>query len=107
MSSFSNETAAGDDHRLTKLIDRLPSSLAATVRYLRKPSGRWLRIPAGVLLILGGLLFFLPIFGIWMLPLGLLLLADDLPVLRSWRSRILDWIERHRPEWLESPHERT
>ena len=107
MSSFSNETAAGDDHRLTKLIDRLPSSLAATVRYLRKPSGRWLRIPAGVLLILGGLLFFLPIFGIWMLPLGLLLLAEDLPVLRSWRTRILDWIERRRPEWLESHHDRT
>jgi hypothetical protein len=50
--------------------------------------------PAGLLLILGGLLF-LPILGIWMLPLGLLLLAEDLPVLRSCRSRILDLIERH------------
>jgi hypothetical protein len=106
MSSFSNETA-DDDHRLAKLIDRLPTSLAATVRYLRQPSGRWLRIPAGVLLILGGLLFFLPILGIWMLPLGLFLLAEDLPVLRSWRTRILDWIERRRPEWLESRHDRT
>jgi hypothetical protein len=53
--------------------------------------------PAGLLLILGGLLSFLPILGIWMLPLGLLLLAEDLPVLRSWRSRILDLIEHHRP----------
>ena len=53
--------------------------------------------PAGLLLILGGVLSFLPIRGIWMLPLGLLLLAEDLPVLRSWRSRILDLIERHRP----------
>jgi len=106
MSSFSNETA-DDDHRLAKLINRLPTSLAATVRFLRQPSGRWLRIPAGLLLILGGLLFFLPILGIWMLPLGLLLLAEDLPVLRSWRCRILDWIERHRPEWLESRHDRT
>jgi hypothetical protein len=42
-----------------------------------------------------------------MLPLGLLLLAEDLPVLRSWRFRILGWIERHRPEWLESRHDRT
>ena len=106
MSSFSNETA-DDDHRLAKLINRLPTSLAATVRFLRQPSGWWLRIPAGLLLILGGLLFFLPILGIWMLPLGLLLLAEDLPVLRSWRCRILDWIERHRPEWLESRHDRT
>jgi len=57
MSSFSNETA-DDDYRLAKLIDRLPTSLAATVRFLRQPSGRWLRIPAGLLLILGGLLVF-------------------------------------------------
>ena len=53
--------------------------------------------PAGLVLILGGVLSFLSIRGIWMLPLGLLLLAEDLPVLRSWRSRILDLIERHRP----------
>ena len=92
---------------MEKLIDGLPTSFAATVRFLRQPSGRWLRIPAGLLLILAGLLFFLPILGIWMLPLGLLLLAEDLPVLRSWRSRILDWIERHHPEWLESRHDRT
>jgi hypothetical protein len=66
------------------------------VRFVRQPSGRWSasrrlaadprRCPS-----------FLPIRGIWMLPLGLLLLAEDLPVLRSWRSRILDLIERHRP----------
>ena len=62
--------------------------------------------PSGLLLILGGVLSFLPIRGIWMLPLGLLLLAEDLPVLRSWRSRILDLIERHRPWWLESRHDR-
>jgi hypothetical protein len=99
--------SARDDHRLERLIDRLPASFAATVRFLRQPSGRWLRIPAGLLLILGGLFSFLPILGIWMLPVGLLLLAEDLPALRSWRSRILDWIGRHRPEWLESRHDRT
>jgi hypothetical protein len=35
-----------------------------------------------------------------MLPLGLMLLADDVAPLRSLRSRILDWIERRRPYWL-------
>jgi hypothetical protein len=106
MDSFSSESDR-DDHRLGKLIDRLPASIAGTVRFLRRPSGRWLRIPAGVLLILGGLLSFLPLLGIWMLPLGLLLLAEDFPVLRSWRSKVLDWIERRRPEWLEARHDRT
>jgi hypothetical protein len=72
------------------------------VRFLRRPACRWLRIPAGVLLILGGILSFLPILGVWMLPLGLVLLAEDLSVLRSWRSRILDWIERRHPQWLNS-----
>jgi hypothetical protein len=45
-------------------------------------------------------LFFLPVFALWMLPLGLMLLADDVPPLRSARSWILDWIERRRPHWL-------
>ena len=31
---------------------------------------------------LGSFLFVLPVFGLWMMPLGLLLLAIDLPVLR-------------------------
>jgi hypothetical protein len=118
VSSFSNgrsqETPtgqpAGDDWRLERLIDRLPPRLRAAQRFLRQPSGRWLRIPAGLLLILGGMLFFLPILGIWMLPFGLALLAEDLPVLRSWRSRILDWVECRHPEWLNStshPHTRA
>jgi hypothetical protein len=54
----------------------------------------------GVLLTFGGLLGFLPIMGFWMLPLSLALLADDVPPLRSLRSRILDWIERRHPDWL-------
>ena len=91
-----------DDWRLDALIERLPKRLRAAVRALRQPSGRWLRIPAGLLLIVGGILSLLPILGIWMLPLGLALLADDVPLLRSWRSRMLDWVERRRPHWLES-----
>ena len=35
-----------------------------------------------------------------MLPLGLMLLAEDIAPLRRARDRILDWIERHRPHWF-------
>lgn len=52
------------------------------MRWLRRPSSRWLRIPVGVLLIAGGLLGFLPVLGFWMLFPGLLLLALDIPFLR-------------------------
>jgi hypothetical protein len=61
-----------------------------------------------LLLMAGGVLAFLPILGLWMLPIGLALLADDVPLLRSWRSRMLDWVERRYPEWLDSgsrPHD--
>ena len=45
--------------------------------------GWWLiRVPLGILLVLGSFLAVLPVFGLWMMPLGLLLLAVDLPVLR-------------------------
>ena len=57
-------------------------------------------MPAGVLLISGGLLGFLPILGFWMLPVGVVLFADDVPALRSLLSRFLDWIERRHPRWL-------
>jgi hypothetical protein len=88
------------DHRLERLIDRLPRFLRSSVRWLRQPSLIWLRIPAGILLIAGGLLSFLPILGLWMLPLGAMLLSDDLSSLRSWRTRLLDWVERRYPRWF-------
>ncbi len=38
----------------------------------------------GVLLILAGMLGFLPVLGFWMIPLGVALLATDIPALRLW-----------------------
>lgn len=87
--------------RVERLINRLPPRAQASVRWLLLPSSRWVRIPAGVLLICGGLLSILPILGLWMLPVGLMILADDVPALRKIRDRLLDWVERRRPHWLE------
>ncbi len=89
-----------DDWRLERLLNRLPKRVRSSVRFVRQPSARWLRIPTGVLLTVGGTLWFLPVAGLWMLPLGLALLADDVQPLRSLRSRTLDWVEHHRPNWL-------
>jgi len=95
-----------DDHRLERLIRRLPERRQGAVRWLRSPAGRWLRLPLCVLFILGRFLFILQVFGIWMLPVGLLLLAEDFPALRRWRTRMLNWIERHRPHWFAEHRER-
>jgi len=64
---------------------------------------------SGLLFIVGSFLSILPIFGIWMLPLGLILLAEDNAPLRRVRDRLLDWIERHRPHWFadSGPGSRT
>jgi len=96
--------ASGDDdgreRRIELLVRRLPPRPQRIVRWLRRPSARWARITAGLLLVLGSLLSILPIFGLWMLPLGLLLLAEDFSPLRRATGRVLCWIERRRPRWL-------
>ena len=99
--TYSDDYAYADpERRLRRLLRRLPSRMQAITRWLRKPASRWARIPAGILLIIGGFLAILPVFGLWMLPLGLMLLADDIPPLRRSRDRALDWLERHRPNWF-------
>lgn len=100
-----------DDHRLERLICCLPEHRQGPVRWLRSPGARWVRLPLGVLFVCGSFLFILPIFGLWMLPVGLLILAEDVWVLRRLRTRVLNWIERHRPHWFSEhrarlPHRR-
>ena len=63
---------------------------------LRRHPNPWTRRVAGILLVIGGLLGFLPVLGFWMLPLGLILLSDDIPSLRRRRRRIEAWWLRRR-----------
>lgn len=68
-------------------------------REFHLPRSRLLRMSVGVLLVIGGILGFLPVLGFWMIPLGLLILSVDLPIVRRWRRRIdLWWERRRRPE---------
>jgi len=73
--------------RLNRLFDRLerriPEVAARMLARVRRPEARWVRIPLGILLVLGGIFSFLPVLGIWMLPLGLLLLAVDIIFLQA------------------------
>jgi len=104
---YSADRYAHDDHRLERLIRRLPEHWQPPLCWLRSPAARWVRLPLGVLFILGSPLFILPIFGLWMLPVGLLLLAEEFPALRRLRNRVLDWIERHRPHWFSEHREQV
>jgi hypothetical protein len=88
---------------LHRFEERLPEWVARKSRALREPHARMWRLPAAGLLIVGGFLGFLPILGFWMVPLGLLLLAVDLPGLRPPLTRVLRWIERKWPAAPERP----
>ena len=58
---------------------------------------QWVRLPLGIVLILAGIVGFLPILGFWMVPLGLIVMAKDLPPLQPALVRCLDWAERKWP----------
>lgn len=57
-------------------------ALRRPIRILLRAGWMLVRVPLAVLLILGGLFSVFPLLGLWMLPLGLLLLAVDLPLVR-------------------------
>ena len=78
MTTSDNIAYADPERRLRRLLRRLPSRMQAITRWLRKPASRWARLPAGILLLIGGCLAILPVFSLWMFPLGLMLLADDI-----------------------------
>jgi hypothetical protein len=88
------------NHGLEHLIECLPSLAQPTARWLRQPAARPVRIPAGVLLCVGGVFGILPVLGFWMLPAGLVLLAEDVPPLTRATGWMLDWVERRRPHWF-------
>jgi hypothetical protein len=77
---------------------KLPPGPAKFVSWVRKPSSIYVRIPLAFLLVVGGFLSFLPVLGLWMLPLGLLLFAQDVPFLQKPMAKLLGWIER---KWIE------
>lgn len=55
--------------------------------WVRRNVPRGMRLFLGILLIIGGILGFLPILGFWMIPLGVMVAAMDIRLYRRWRSR--------------------
>lgn len=91
-------------HRFEQFERKLPHAFAQASRWLRE--SRWLRIPVGVLFIIGGIFGALPVLGFWMLPVGLMLLALDLPFLQRPVRRTLTWGERRWTRWKQARRKR-
>lgn len=52
------------------------------------PASRLGRLIVGILLIIGGILGFLPVVGFWMIPLGLIVLSVDFQFIRRRRRKL-------------------
>ncbi|CAO4165003.1 Transmembrane protein [Methylorubrum populi] len=92
-------TARDWDERVDRACRKLPERAQRAVQWLREPSRFALRLLASILLILGGIFSILPILGLWMLPLGLALLAQDVPALKVPMEKSARWIERQWRSW--------
>lgn len=82
------------DRKIDQLAEQLPTPAGGIVRWLAGPSSRTVRIPLALLLIGAGFVGFLPVIGFWMIPLGLLLLAQDVPFIQRPIVRFVVWAER-------------
>jgi hypothetical protein len=87
------------ERQFVALSRAAPPRMRPVIRAAQSPRARLVRVPAGVTLIAGGVLSFLPVLGLWMLPLGLLLLAIDLPALRPPVSAAAIRIRRRWKTW--------
>jgi hypothetical protein len=81
------------ERELDRLSERLPG-WAQWATAIPRHENRWVRVPAGVGLTVGGCLWFLPVVGIWMLPIGLATLAVDVPPMQPPMARMLGFINR-------------
>lgn len=63
---------------------RLSASIYLMLRKQKRFLPRVLQSIVGFLLVAGGIVGFLPILGFWMVPLGLALIATDIPSLGRW-----------------------
>jgi len=91
---LSNIHRAELDRHFAWFEARLPPRPARFVKWLRQPSSTLVRIPLAILLVVGGVFSFLPVLGLWMLPLGLVLIAQDVTFLERPMARTLGAIER-------------
>ena len=92
------DSGRSSDELLEQAFDKLeqqtPARLSRILHWLRDPRSRKFRIPLGILFILASFFWFLPVLGVEFLPIGLLLIAQDVPFLRRPVARMMLWLER-------------
>lgn len=81
------------EEALDVLESEAPDRITRLIRWLRSPQSRWVRVPLGILCIIASFFWFLPVIGVELFPIGLLLIAQDVPFLRGPAAKLLLWLE--------------
>ena len=95
-------SAIPDFHEEIEALQKhIPAWFSRNLDRIRGERAIWIRVPTGVALAIAGVLGFLPlpIVAIWMLPVGLALLAHDVPVMRRPMAHLLHFINRKVEKW--------
>jgi hypothetical protein len=79
---------------MDRFQNHIPTWVARNLNRLRGKRAIWVRVLTGVALIVAWCFLPLPIVGIWMLPVGLALLAYDIPMMRRPMARLLHLTNR-------------
>jgi hypothetical protein len=74
---------------MNRFQNHIPTWVGQNLDRLRGKRAIWVRVLTGVALIVAWGLLPLPVAGIWMLPVGLALLAHDIPTVRAPIARLL------------------
>jgi hypothetical protein len=73
---------------------------------IRLPHHPVIRMMLGIVLVVLGIFGFLPILGFWMIPLGLVILSIDVPMIRrqrrKWTVRIGIWLKERHPKFARA-----
>ena len=73
-----------------------PRTIRLFGRRIPMPQSRALRVSLGAVLVVFGLLGFLPVLGFWMIPLGLVVISHEFAMARRYRRRTVLWWKRRR-----------
>lgn len=92
------DQARGEERKRSSVLPAHRRRLSMFGRSATLPESQILRLGIGILLCLGGTLWFLPMFGLWMLPLGLAVLSIDIPFVRRHSRRALFFFRRRYPK---------
>lgn len=78
-----------------QLEEHAPPRVGRAIHWLRDPKAKPVRVPLGILCVAAGIVGpFVPVLGLEFIPLGLLLLAEDVPPLRKPVAGMSLWLHR-------------